>query len=515
VRDPGRWLGVAGLAAAMVIAFDANILAARHYRRWDFTEAGLYTLSRVTEQTLSALGEPVEIYVLLSDADPLKLTMQHLLEAYRAHTSKLTIEFIDPDRNPARFLAVQQQYGIAAGKTGEGRLVTDATVIVVHGDKKHFIRQGDLVAIEMAEEARARPQAEEALTGAIRKVLSGRMPKVCVTSGHGEPSIKEGGDYGLLPLKGRLDKLNYELAELEPLQELEGKDTIDACDVVIVAAPRVALGKEEVKRLTHFVQGGGSALVFVGRQPDEVDSGYLDTGLAPLVALAGVRRHDDYVFERDPQRRPAVGSGETFIAEPLAHPVTQDFVDAQGVVPILLTLAASLEKLPQAEVTPVAILQTSESAFGMVDFESWAKKPSEPEPTPDDHQGPLVLGYAAELSQSRPGASHGARIVVLGSSSPLYGANWQDQSLRGTALFVESAVAWLAAEPSGVDIPKKPAMAVGYNITEDVLTSALWRLVLCLPLASALGGVAVALRRRATERRGNGDKEKPKEKEDA
>jgi hypothetical protein len=509
VNRSARWLGVAGIAAAMVIAVEANMLASRHYRRWDWTEVGLYTLSRVTEETLSALGEPVEIYVLLASGDPLELTMRHLLEAYRGHTSQLQVEFIDPDRNPARFLAVQQKYGIGAGKTDSGRLVTDATVIVVKGERKHFIRQGDLVAIEMAEEARARPQAEEALTGAIRKVLGGRVPRVCVTSGHGEPSIDEGGDFGLLPLKGRLEKLNYELVELEPLRQLLGKDPIESCEVVVVAAPTQPLDKDEVKRLVRHVDGGGSALVFVGRQQQEADRGYLDTGLAPLVAKAGVRRHDDYVFERDPSRRPAIGLGEAFFAEPLGHPVTQPFVDAQGIVPILVTLAASLERLPQAEVAAVPILQTSEAAFGMVDFEAWAKKPTEPEPRPGDHRGPLVLGYAAERPERREGAGHGARVVVLSSSSPIYGANWQSPELRGTALFVESAIAWLAAEPALVDIPQKPAVAVGYAITDEVLGSAMWRLVLCLPLACALGGIAVALRRRATESRSRGEEARP------
>ena len=41
-----------GIIAAMVIAVVANVFVARHYKRWDVTRGGLYTLSDPTLQTL-------------------------------------------------------------------------------------------------------------------------------------------------------------------------------------------------------------------------------------------------------------------------------------------------------------------------------------------------------------------------------------------------------------------------------------------------------------------------------
>jgi hypothetical protein len=35
----------AGVIAAMVLAMLVNVFAARHYKRWDWTRGGLYTLS--------------------------------------------------------------------------------------------------------------------------------------------------------------------------------------------------------------------------------------------------------------------------------------------------------------------------------------------------------------------------------------------------------------------------------------------------------------------------------------
>ena len=121
-----RWISVAGVAAAIVIALCVNLLASRHYRRWDATETGLYTLSRVTEHTLKGLDETVEVYVLLSSGDPLVLTLRHVLDAYRAISPRIQPRFVDPDQSPAEFLAIQQKYGVNAAKTEGGRVVTDA-----------------------------------------------------------------------------------------------------------------------------------------------------------------------------------------------------------------------------------------------------------------------------------------------------------------------------------------------------------------------------------------------------
>src|SRR5690606_3455865 len=101
-----------GIVAAMVIAVLLNILAARHYRRWDVTDAGLYTLSRPTEQTLARIDGPIEIYALVSRASALSLTLRHLLEAYRSLAPDLAVRCVDPDAVPAELLRIQQRFGV-------------------------------------------------------------------------------------------------------------------------------------------------------------------------------------------------------------------------------------------------------------------------------------------------------------------------------------------------------------------------------------------------------------------
>ncbi len=360
-----RIASAVAVAAAVIVAVLINVLSARHYRRWDLTDDGLYTISRATQQTLATLPGEVEIYVLLSHNDPLTLTLRHLLEAYSALTSRLTVAYVDPDRDPAEFIAVQQKYGIAAGKTEDGRIITDASIVVVHGERRHFITSGDLIQVNQGQEAKARSNVEQTLTAGIRLAVSGEAPRVCFTHGHGEPSIDEGGLEGLLALHARLDKLNYQVEELTALRDLDGKDTIEECKLVVVAGPNQPVAEAEIDRLKRFFRGGGNVMVFVGPELSSSGDGFVDQGLAPLLKLGGVERRTDLVFERDPSRAWTRGQGEAMVLEPKSHAITRAFVDLQGEVPIVVTMASSLGTLKDAAAAPVALLSTSEDAFGM------------------------------------------------------------------------------------------------------------------------------------------------------
>lgn len=499
--NTSRWISAGGVAAAIVIALCVNLLASRHYRRWDATETGLYTLSRVTEHTLKGLDDTVEVYVLLSSGDPLVLTLRHVLDAYRAISPRIEPRFVDPDQSPAEFLAIQQKYGVNAAKTEGGRVVTDANLIVVRGERKHFITADELFDVDAGEEMQARPRVEQALTTAIQSVSRGAPPVVCVTTGHGEPGFDDGGVEGLFHVRSRLEKLNYEPVPLPPRRDVTDGDSIGECALVIVAGPSLPMADVEVQRLVRYVESGGNALVFLGPEPAEEGDGYVDVGLGPLLALAGVRKRDDIVFEQDPSRKWPVGQGEAFLAKPTRHPITEGLVEVQGAIDVVITVASSLAKIDDAGSEPSILLTTTERAFGMHDFAAWAQSRSEPAPSAGDATGPLIVATATELPKVKADAAHGPRVVVVGTKSAIVGASWVNERLQGTALFVESAISWLVAEPIVLDIPNKAARPVSAGLTEEMLTSAAWKVILLLPLSVVLMGFAIRFRRRSSEGR--------------
>lgn len=481
-----------GIVAAMVLATLVNVFVARHYKRWDWTRGGLYTLSDATTATLRSIQEPVRIYVLLPGGDALTLSVQHLLDAYRGETAQLDVEIVDPDRRPADFLAIVKRYGVDVDRE-EGRVVAGAAAIVARGDRHEVIRQEELVEVDADDDLKRRPRLEQAFTGALRAVLSVDHPKACFAAGHGEGTS--------LPLREHLRRNGYEVENVEPAREGDKAGSLDGCKVLVLAGPTERLPPADLARFKALVDKGGSLLVAAGPQPDAADRGYVDLGLADLLAPFGVKLDADFVFELDARLRSPRGRGETFAPVPRPHPVTTALIKAadKGVVPVV-TVASSISPTGGGATVPLPLLVTSDLAFGMTDFFTWAKTAAPPVPGPGDKKGPLPVAFAAELP-APSGAAHGARLVVVGSAGVLEAANWQSEDLRGTALFVESAVAWLTARPPILDIPQKPAFTAGLRVSDAWLSSAARYTVLYMPFAAALVGVAVYLRRRG-ERRG-------------
>lgn len=482
-----------GIVAAMVLGMLVNVFVARHYKRWDWTRGGLYTLSEATVATLHGVGDPVKIHVLLPSGDALTLSVAHLLEAYRGETSQLDVDFLDPDRRTADFLALAQRYALDAERR-DGHVIAGAAAIVVRGDRHEIVRSHDLVELDQADDLRRRPRLEQAFTGAIRAVTSADHPKACFSAGHGETQSQ--------PLREHLARSGYQLESVEPARA--GDPTaLDGCTLLVVAGPTERVPAADASRFKEYVEKGGSALVAVGPQPDNGDRGYLDLGLGELLAAAGIKLDADFVFEVDPALRSPRGRGETFTPVPRPHPSTRTLMARaeRGIVPVV-TVASSLSATGSGSAATAPLLVTSDQAFGMVDFFAWAKTGTAPVPAAADKKGPLMIAMASELARA-PGsaAPHGGRLIAVGSAGVLEGANWQAEDLRGTALFVESAIAWLTKRPPILDIPDKPAFTAGLRVSDAWLAGTFRYVIVYMPLAGILLGFAVYLRRRGTERR--------------
>jgi hypothetical protein len=498
----GQFVEAFGVLAAMVLAVFVNVLVARHYRRWDMTRHRLYTLSPATLETLHGLGESVEIDVLLSTADPLTNSVKFLLSAYQAETERLVVKYTDPDRHAAEFLAMQQKYGIEAGRTDEGVVVTDAVVIMSRGHgKPFFLSAAELV--DEREDGRGRSKVEQAFTLTLRKVMNDARPRICFIAGHGEKRLDDGGVRGLGELASRLKKNNYDADEVDTSAP-NAKNPLDGCRVAVIVGPTQPFDPEEVTRLRSWFESGGNVFLLAGPVPDADKKRMLPLGLGPLTQAAGIALEEAFVFELDPARKLPGGFGEQFLAEPKMHDITQGLMGEKNRdLKILMTAARPLS-IAGGAAPPAELLGASGQAFGMTDFFAWAERGGVPEKSPGDREGPLALALAAELPSKAAGAAHGPRMVVVGTASLALGQNWQERVLRGGAIFTESALSWLAAEPPLVDIPDKPAVT-GARLNEASLGEVLRYAVFYMPGAVLLLAIAVYLRRRVMDAAASGD----------
>src|SRR5258708_21876960 len=210
-----RALDLAGLVAAMVLAVVVNVLSARHFTRWDWTTTRRWSLSPATLETLGSLEQRVDVWAIAGPGDPLEGGLRAVLLEYQAASPRVHVVWIDPDRDVVQLVDVQRRFGIQTGMAVDGRVATDAVVVVASGDKHWFLTPIDL--FDQTGDVLARPREERALTQAIRAVLGGDRARLCFTVGHGELSIEptkaERDDLGAL--RDLLEKNNYDLVSVD------------------------------------------------------------------------------------------------------------------------------------------------------------------------------------------------------------------------------------------------------------------------------------------------------------
>jgi len=481
-----------GVVAASVLAVNANVLVARFYKRWDVTSDRLYTLSDATKSTLADLKQPVRVLVLLSRGDPLLTSVRELLLAYRAETRELLTEFVDPAQSPAEFSAIQHKYDILTGRADDGRVLTDAALIVAQGERHWFITADELVGVD-TESGSVRPRLERALTSSIVNVLGLEKAKVCFTRGHQETSLNDAGPEGLVELRNRLEKSNY-LAEERDLPGTSEKP-FDGCRLAVVAGPRLPFEAKHGAALIGAVEGGMSALVFASPILGEAGS-IRSSGLEPVAALAGAELSKNLVIEGDSSARLPRGIGEIFFAVPKEHAVTAGLLKGGAKIEmrVLLSEASSL-RLTSSDAKP--LLVSSGEAFTIDDVRPLLDGSMDASQAPRRAQ---VLGVARELPKP-PAASHAPRIVFIAAQNPAQNRNFRDSGLYGDRILVENAVSWLAARPALVSVPEKPPHEVGLALSDESLMEVMRYVLIYMPGSAALVGVAVLLRRRSLEKR--------------
>ncbi|MDX2054724.1 MAG: GldG family protein [Polyangiaceae bacterium] len=501
-----RLLSAAAVLAIGVASVCSNVIVHRFYTRWDLTSTGLYTLSPATLATLASLREPVDVTVFLSHGDPLSANVRQLLAAYGGQTHLLRPRFIDPDRDPATFAALHAEYGMVAGKTDDGKVTTDAVIVLAQGKRKWFITPENIVAYNQ-ETGASQPRLEQALTLGLRSLESSEAPHVCLTSGHEELSPDNLGPEGLGAFANELKKNNYDVRAIDLSPPLRKNPLLD-CNAVIVAAPERTFTEAAAQSLVAYTASGGRVLAFL--PPALEEERVQKSGLEPWLTVLGLKLGQDVVLEGDPELRLPSGIGETFFADTRPHAVTEALARPGSKVQyrLLVSAAQSLASLPG--VTPgtlTPLLVTSPAGFSIENPANFTDSARLPTANESSHRGPLTLGFAVEQAVKSSKQSGTSRTVVIGAGNLVWSRAFSDPAWAGNKLLVESAISWLVARPHLVSVPEKAAHPSGLALSEAALSSLFRYVVLSLPISALLLGLAVLFRRKQIEDRSRQSKE--------
>jgi ABC-2 type transport system permease protein len=176
-----------GLIAANVLIFN-GLLYPIHTLRLDLTQNHEYTLSSATKDLLGNLQEPLLIRGYFSEKNhpllaPLIPQIKDMLDEYRiASNGKLTVEIIDPIKDPAKEAEANQVYGIqptplqVQDRYGTSVLNVYFDILIRYGDQNVTLNFNDLIQVDQYGgrdvEVRLR-NLEYDLTRSIKKVVYG------------------------------------------------------------------------------------------------------------------------------------------------------------------------------------------------------------------------------------------------------------------------------------------------------------------------------------------------------
>jgi ABC-type uncharacterized transport system involved in gliding motility auxiliary subunit len=509
-RVEGRLDVLLASSFLLAIVVMANYLSFRHYARWDWTREGVFTLSERTRAVLRDLDQDIEIYDVLSSGEPHALEVRQLLNRYRAENQRITLHFVDPDRQRMEYASLARRFGLGAFDLGGGEVAADVALVIVAGDRHWKIDRSDLIEQRFDFEgggSQLDVRSEAAITGGILQVTQGRPTRVCATQGHGEWTLGRGAERDL---SGFEDELRRENLDVETFETRGASRVPEGCDAVLVIGPLTAFEREEAELLRDYLQHGGNLLVAL--DPVLRREGVAYSGLEPMLRDFGIRVDRTLVIELDPRMRPAnaaSAAGPYAIADWGDHPITRAYRAAP--TPLIVDTARSIRPVDDRA---VVLMRTSDQSFAETDV---ARLLQEGEPQRDDADiaGPVPIAVATRVEQlgrdrARPAEGGdtedgdeeegerdrtGGRLVVIGD------ADFLDNQYLALPQVVNYAVAsgivgWLTEREAMIELPPRRVQARPIRMSEDDVSSLFFRVVVLLPAAVLFLGFAVWWNRR-------------------
>lgn len=482
--------GVAGSILVVALVLMANWLGARHYQRWDWTSSRLYSLSDKSLNLVSALDQDVEVVVFMVPGGPLYDQVHELLSRYQAASDRITVEYIDPDKEPLRTTQLAERFGVGMADT----------VVFTVGDRTKYVTSEQMVdydfsGMQFGQQPTVRAfKGEEQFTSAILSLVAPEVPKIYVVTGHGEASIEPapGGGQAERSLSILAGALRRENMETESLSLLPGEIPEDA-KVIIIAGPTRAYTESEIAALDAFLDRGGRLLVALDPLI-EPDGSMRPTRLEAFLAEWGVTVGDDLVV--DPSRKlPFFDLSAVYLTDFAEHPMTRGL---DGIA-VLFTVTRSLTgDSDDARV----VVETTADGWGETDLGMLLRGEPVNFDQGSDTPGPaavavVVEGEAAaaeEADESAPGdAAATFRLAVFGDSDFLTDL---DIANAGNQILAVNAVSWLAARELAMGIPPRDVEQLAFFLDRRQMQVIAVVALLVLPGAAIVAGVLVWRRRR-------------------
>ena len=264
-RRQFRYGGYATVLTAVVIAVVIllNVAIGAVENNWaltiDVTTLGATEFDDQTKKVVSEVAEPIKAYTLFKDStsNSVRIQVEEVLNKYRAMNNNITVENVDPVKNPSFVGQFTDNPNL-----GEGAIILtneDASRVKVIDRTDYYYYYTSnytgqtLTVFEL----------ESKMTAGLLYVTSDETPRVFYLAGHGELDA----DSYCTVLTSQLQNVNYDVATLNLV---ENKDvTLESGDTVVILNPVRDLNDTEYETLRTWLADGGRMLFVLNQETDD------------------------------------------------------------------------------------------------------------------------------------------------------------------------------------------------------------------------------------------------------
>lgn len=460
-------VAVGSIALLLAILVGINWIANRQNKRWDLTEGGQFSLSDQTVQILQSLEQPMSIKAFYRASDGSELQLRDRLEQYAYASTQVSVEYIDPDRDPIMSRQYEvQQYG---------------TVVFEYNGRVERTTTSD----------------EESLTNALKKAIEGQAKKVYFVLGHGERDPNGSDVEGYSSIADGLRSDNFEVATVTLIQEGQVPD--DAT-VLVVAGPKTDLLAPEAQMIRDYLDRQGKLMLLI--DPPDAVGGTQPTSLIAIARDYGIDIGDNVVVDASGLGQ-LIGTSEAMpVGIPASHPITDRF---QLITAFPFTRSAAPIEGGVDGRTAQKVIETSPQSWAETDLTRlFASGETERNLDAGDLAGPVSIAAAVSVAgpepeappegpASPPAPRPEARLLVVGDSD--FAAN-RALGVPGNRDLYLNMANWLAQQENLIAIRPKDPSNRGITLTADEQASINWIAFLGIPVLLLGNAVRVWWKRR-------------------
>lgn len=455
------------IAVSIAIAAIVNLMLGELPASWtsvDMTSQKLYSLTDQTKEYIKGMQEDVAIYVIVSD-EKKDTTLAQTLQRMDDLSDHITVEYIDPNVNP-RFHTQYTDDSISLN-----------SLIIVSDKRSKVVDYNDIYESEYSYDyttggyssSTTGYDGEGQIVSALDFVVSDDMPKLYMTTGHGEYSLST--SFTTAVSKENVDYEKINLMDYDAVPD-------DASALLIYGAVSDFSTDDRDKVLSYLEQGGKVMLVL----------GYTEEAtpnLDALLSYMGIRRSGGLVVEQD---------GNNYYNNPYLLLPTQGYstytTGLYGKYYVFAPYSYGLviEDEAAEDISYDSFLTTSDKAFAKTDINDLTNY----EKGEADEDGPFAVGLSAVRT-----LDDGAEASMVVYASEQMFTDEANSMVSGANLMLfTNTVSGYAEHAVSVSVPVKPYEVSYLTVTQSkaVLIGVLTTIV--VPVGCLAAGFVIWFRRR-------------------